>query len=271
MTNKVCGKPYSKGIKEDLAPYLVAVMHTPEEKTNFKYIFNVCCAPTYINNAFIELSRNLKCWKQVSRYRVVWHTDSDFLNKMYKNGIVGGKRRSAVVNPPWYNNPCMEIDLEGRTVSEAYDDIKAKLRNIEDIPIEGAGDSPYSVSGTISTNGSITIDNEMLEILGEFKTKENKMNKDKFKVSYTMDIYVNGEQFTLYNPANANTALEAVLALNTRMDFLKGQVETLMKISEANGDTDAVSTNKVTEVVTDEIDEIRETIQNINELLESAD
>lgn len=103
----------------------------------------------------------------------------------------------------------------------------------------------------------------------EFNEKGNKMNTNKLKVNYSINISVSGKIITLTDPVKPDEALEAVLTLNTRLNFLKGQFDNLIDAANADNATDNISVNNVTEVLTNEMDEIKEIIDYINDNIDT--
>jgi len=104
-----------------------------------------------------------------------------------------------------------------------------------------------------------------------FENKGKQMKSNKFSINYKINISVNEKVFLLTDPINKDDALEVVLELNNRMNYLRGQFDDLNVIN-GNSDeaTDNINVNKISEVLTDEINEIKEVIEYINDNIDES-
>jgi len=257
--NSVMSKPYSKGIKEDLAPYLVNVVETNEPKNKFRYVFNISCASASIITQFDNLTRNLKCWRKLSKYEIVWLTNSTFLKEMYEKRVVGGSRRSAQID---LSNPCMEIH---------------NRETPEDIHYQGIHSLSFSVSsldtkdkiqnGGWSNTNMLSNKDDTITFSYDYDTnnKEKEMN-DKFKVVFSIDINVNGKDYKLTDPIKSEDALPVILQLGKRAKVLNERKELLVDAVENLG-----SISSVTEVLDNELEELQELLKHINDNIEDID
>jgi len=237
-------KPYIKIIRDDLAPYLVSVTKMSNTNGHYEYTFNTKnrINTGNIPDAFKHFARSIKCWECIAPQTYTWVTKSTMLKDMFENNEILYPRRSAVVDIP-NDNPCLEIFLREKAQDLPSDDMLDATRYMQEF------------KGTFLND------------------KETEMNKNKFKAVYSINISVNGNNFILTDPINPDKALEVVLALNARIQFLTGQLDSLRDINGNTDEveTDMISTDNITDVLTDEIDNIKEQINYINKNIEDAE
>jgi len=125
----------------------------------------------------------------------------------------------------------------------------AQLKDVEDIPSDMLD---YTINDTKSCCKGTTA-----------PIMKGKEMSNKFKVNYKINIKVNGKAISIKDPINSDDALEVVLELNERLNALNAQLKNVEAIND-----DSISVNKVTEVVTNEIDEIKEFINYVNDNIE---
>lgn len=140
---------------------------------------------------------------------------------------------------------------------DRFNKINIKAETVEDIPTHILDASTFNISHTIS---------------GRFKSKkENEMSKDKFSAENKTYIKVNGKDFSLTSPFNAEKSLGVILELTERLSVLKDKMKQLTSINDSEDQTDLISVDKVVIVATDEISEIKEMIDFINDNIEEVE
>ena len=241
-------KPYSKLIEEDLSKYLISYAKVRGCNTLYVYQFNIETANSNDRQLFLDVINKYKCWKiGKTSYKILYTTRATGLKDILDKKQAGGVRRSVVLDIP-QENPFSEIELE--TVHDLY----------KDHMVDAVG-----YAGTFADIDKVYAQ----EMKDNFKQKEKEMNK-KFKAVFSINIDVSDKSFRLVDPINPDNALEVVLVLNARLQFLKGQLDNLSDITKTDTDevVNEVSVNKICEVVEVEIEEIQEMINYINENLE---
>ena len=234
-------KSYMQVINEDLSEYLVRYTKVPHSNCHYMYYFDITNATREIKEVFIGLTKQYVCWKfRASSTKLSYTTKSTVLKDIFDTERV--KERNATLR---------EVDDIPQD-SIVLRDMFNKKESIEDIVIH--------------------IDNPQFkqEYQGEFKQKGNEMNKDKFNVNFSINISVGGKQITLTDPVKPDDALACVLTLQERYNFLVDQLTGLKALTPLDGEVDNISIDKVTSVLTDEMEEIKEIINYINENIEEV-
>jgi len=219
-------KPYARILKENCLPYLTGYENIKGMKHKLKYVFDITNATDEDREYFWKLVGKFKCWKyRGNSNNISYNTDSVTLKHMFEA-----------------NMPINAL----RSMTNRHEPIET----VEDIP-------------------SHVLDIYKAEYNKEYKCNFNEKGKgkemNKFNVSYNITINVNGKQINLKDPINPNDALNTVLELNNRLKVLSDQLDNLNEINVvAETSTDTIDVSKITEVVINEIDEIKELIDYIN-------
>lgn len=232
-------------IMEDLSPYLAEVT-TTDNKSRYKilYVFNIQSLngnERYHTVNMFNLLINRQNWHRTGTDTYEWETDSIALH----NWFTGEQSKKEPVNDIPTENPCMEIVLD-------------QNRGVEPIPDHMQDATRYA--GRFKQ-----------EYQCEFKQMEKQVNKDKFSVTNKTYIKVNGKDFNLTSPFDAEASLGVILELTERLAVLNGNMLQLATINAEGDQTDAVQFDKVVSVATDEISDIKEMIDFINDNIEEVE
>jgi len=230
-------KSYINILKEDIAPYLIKRMPIPGSSTRELYTFRVYAHSPDIQ-MFQGLAKRYQCWIYVGNYIYTYESNSTTMKKIADN---------------WNNRQC------GKTKNPCSEVILDQTRGIEpinDITSDHVVDSLKYVGQYVE------------EYKCEFKQKGNEMNKDKFSAKNKTYITVNGKDFSLTSPFDAEASLGVILELSERLNTLNDNISRLESINSTEDQTDVIAIDKVTSVAISEISSIKEMVDFINDNIE---